>query len=225
MPSPYAVAAFSMLGGWLLAQLAAPIRDFVYRRWIRRAVVDELVQLGDELKRLQMNYARSIQISALPGIEPSIPLPLSNHIFANHYKDAVLAFTRVQRIAVQMIHAYVRELNLGAESLRNETEEKFARIRKGEKLDLADFDEFGNRVKCQYRMVQTARWHINHYLEHEFFPSLEPHTDEHKSYLKFLDEVEADISQIEKSCNGIRPEQFNVHFIPPQDPIVDIARD
>ena len=216
MTNPYAIAAFSMLGGWMLAQVAAVAKDYVYRRYLRRAIIDELRQLYDELKIQDQIYSRTLQIAGSKdhGMERGAALPLSNFIFSNHYKDAALAFTRTQRTALQMIHAYIRVLNDGAERFTALTDSIYEKVRREKKTDPADFEVFQEMLRDQFRLVQTTKWHIHHYLTHPLFPELDPLTETHEEYLKFVEGIEGCIADIEASGQSLPRERFEKVYDP-----------
>jgi len=59
-----------------------------------------------------------LRIHALKGIDNIVPIPLSNHIFKNFYKDAVLSLNAQQRISFQLIHSHIEQISVRIEDAR-----------------------------------------------------------------------------------------------------------
>ena len=83
--------------GWMTTQLGTLLKDVLRRYLLKRAVVSELRQVHEESRRVWTSLARSLQIHALGGVDNALPLPLSNRVYAGHYGEALLVFTRVRR--------------------------------------------------------------------------------------------------------------------------------
>ena len=214
MDEKFLWAAVAAFGGWIAAQLTAVLKDLTYRFWLKRAIVGELVQLAEETERLWLNYSRDLQIHSLGGISNSIPLPLSNFIFANHYKDAVLAFARPQRIAMQMIHGYIAQLNETASSLHK----LVLHIQEQDLREEAIFNEmhklYGQRIRAALETVGVTRWHIRHYLENPIFPELDFKGKTHIAYVKHVDWIKGDIENTVASVKGLTLDDFKKAYDP-----------
>lgn len=215
MDEKFVWAAVAAVGGWIAAQITAVLKDATYRYWLKRAIVSELSQLAEETHRIWLNYSRDLQIHSLGGISNSVPLPLSNHIFANHYKDAVLAFTRTQRIAMQMIHSYIGQVNEAAGAMHklvSEVNEK--KIREGS-VERQLYQLHGERLRGALETVGLARWHIRHYLEHRDFPELDFKGGEiHTAYTKYIDWMKNDIENTVASVKGLTIDDFSKAYDP-----------
>jgi hypothetical protein len=197
--------------GWIAAQVTSVLRDYVYRWWMKRAIDKEVRQLHEEIERLWGSYARSLQIQTIGGVDGAAPLPLSNFIFVNYYKDAVLVATSTHRIALQMIHAYVSSLNRDGERLSHlGAEIEVKAVREG-RLDDADLDLYGRHLKQLLVTVGITRWHMHHYLTHPWFPVLDlKDTEIHADYLQHIRDVEADVERIVKSAKGLTRADFSL---------------
>jgi hypothetical protein len=184
--------------GWFLAQATGLIKEIWNRHRVRKCLVEELDELHNELRRTQLQYARQLQIHALQGIDNGVPLKLSNHIFENFYKDAVLSLNQHQRISFQMIHSQVEALNSGISEL-----EATAR-RLGEKATLeglqsitpAEGELWGNQVIAGFTNAAAAMWLITNHLRNPRNPDLSLWETAHTDYLKYLQAVDDEIREI-----------------------------
>lgn len=207
-------AAVAGAAGWVGSQAWTVAKDAIYRFWIKRGITVELSQLYEDLRRLEFIYERALQLATIGAVEPSVPLPLSNHIFASHYAHAVFAFNPVQRMAIQMIHAYIAELNSGAAELKALQHELLAKqIREG-RTEGKDIDLVGGRVKGLFTTVLLTQWHIRHYLDHPVLPEMDFLGPTHSEYLSYLDGIHERIVRIEKAAEGMSLEDFTK----PHDP-------
>lgn len=214
MDEKFVWAAVAAIGGWIAAQITAVLKDMTYRFWLKRAIVSELSQLVEETNRVWLNYSRDLQMHSLGGIPNGVPLPLSNHIFANHYKDAVLTFTRTQRIAMQMIHAYIVQLNESAgvlQKLSLEVQEKS--IREGE-VGRELHSLYGEHLQGALQTAGLTRWHLRHYLDHPDFPELDFKGETHVSYAKYVDWMREDIANTVASVKGLTLDDFKKAYDP-----------
>lgn len=207
-PSPFAVAAFSMIGGAVLTQIFTAGKSIVFALVQRYAVLDEIRQLDDELIRIEHIYARAIQIAAKRGVVRGAALPLSNVIYASHYKDAAIVFTRMQRSSIQMIHGYVAAINDGSRRFAELADDLQKGYRKEGKLAPLDVDEYGVLAADIFRQVRVARWHINHCRTNTWFPNLDPGTRFHAEYQQFIERTNATVKDIQASAEKVSRERF-----------------
>jgi hypothetical protein len=214
MEEKYVWAIGSAVLGWIAAQLTAVWRWWAARRWLRRAVLDEIRQIYDELERIWATYARALQVHGCRGVYPGLPLPLSNTIYTHHFKDAALVFTRVQRESIQMIHGYVVALNDGARDLKNLVDEIRAKDARGERLSDADLDLYGRNLRGLMEMIGNLRWNVHHHLSNPLFPIMDYGTETHERYLKHVEEVRRQIDEIAQSSGGLRREDFDLVYDP-----------
>ena len=206
----------SVLAGWVLAQFTGILKDFLRLRKIRKCLLEELDELKSELERTLLIYSRMLQIYSLKGIDNGVPSPLSNHIFTNYYKDAVLGLNKEQRISYQLIHTLVGGVNSGMVELREVTS-KFQEknITKGAvSISDEDGDLWGKKVICEFNNVAAAIWHIRYHLQNPKNPDLSAYTKSHEAYLKYLESVEKRVSEIIKKAKTIPREKFESMYNP-----------
>jgi hypothetical protein len=197
----------SVFLGWLLAQLTGIAKDIFYRKRVVKCLLEELSDLQSELDRTLLFYSRQLQIYALKGIEYSIPSLLSNYIFKNYYKDAVLSLNQQQRISFQLIHTLVESINsdiLEHEKLSKDIKETAEQNGK----------EWGNRVICQFKNIASALWHIKYHLTKPTSPSLLTHGIEHEQYLQYLESVDKKIAELIEAAQKLDKNEFDKVYNP-----------
>jgi hypothetical protein len=210
MNEKIAIALGSVLLGWILAQFAALAKDWLYRKWIKRALMDELLEIRDGLDEHWLNFSHMLQMHALGGIGNDAVLPIGNHIFTNHYKDAALALNRFQRRALQMTHAHITAINEAAASLKEFIAEIQDRNTREKALDVADLELVGLRLRALLSNVALAKWHVRHYLAHPTFPNLEIDTEVHREFERYVAQIEPEIDSIvEGARKSLRREDFD----------------
>lgn len=211
------IALISVGGGGVLAQVAALGKDRIYREWIKRALIDELMKIRESLDRSWLNYARQLQMHALGGIGNDAVLPIGNFIFTNHYKDAALALNRFQRQALQITHAHIASINEESASLREFVAEVQVKHARGQELDPVDLGLHGRRVRALLHNIALAKWHVRHYLAHPKFPNLDIDTETHESFLKYAAQIDPEIDKIAKSAEGLTRDAFEWPYgVPPE---------
>ena len=202
--------------GWLLAQFTGIAKDYLHRRRIRKCLIEELSELKSELERTLLIYSRQLQIHSLKGIDNGSPIPLSNHIFRNYYKDAVLSLNKHQRISLQLIHKMIESVNTGASEHREIT----SRLQEKHMLEGEDSITekegklWGNKVISEFTNVASALWHIRFHLRRPKSPDLSPYTEDHKQYLKYLDNVEREIKKIMDAAQKLDRREFEKIYNP-----------
>lgn len=214
MEEKYLWAIGSAIAGWIAGQVTLVWKWWIARRWLRRAILDEIFQIYDETERLWAIYARALQVHGCRGVDAGVPLPLSNVLYANHYKDAALVFTRVQRISIQMIHAYVVALNDGAIDLRRLVDEVRVKDARGETLSEADLDLYGRNLRGLMASVGGLRWHIHHHLTNPLFPIMDMGTETHERFLKNMEDVRDDIEKIAASAEKLKRDEIEIIYDP-----------
>ena len=186
----------SVFVGWALAQSTGIAKEYFHRRKVRKYLLEELSELQSELERTLMIYSRELQIYANQGIGNSGPSPLSNHIFKNYYKDALLSLNKDQRISFQLIHTLIEGVNRGMSEFQKITGEiqKKHTFEGIESITEKDGEHWGDAIKCEYGNVATALWHVKFHLSNTENPDLTPLTPSHKKYLKYLESIEKEIA-------------------------------
>ncbi|NOR44559.1 MAG: hypothetical protein GQ534_03155 [Candidatus Delongbacteria bacterium] len=206
----------SVFVGWLLAQFTGILKDFYYTRKIKKCLLEELYELKSELERTQLIYTRQLQIYALQGIEGGTPVPLSNHIFKNYYKDAVLGLNKQQRLSYQLIHTLVENVNIGMIRHRELTIKLLEKniIKGSESITEKEGDSWGKNVICEYQNVAAMIWHIKYHLNNHKYPELLPFSEEHKNYLQYLENVDNEVSSIIEKAKKLDKGKFQKIYNP-----------
>jgi hypothetical protein len=210
------IALTSIFAGWLLAQITGTVKEWLKIRKIRQCLLEELDELQCELERVLMVYARQLQIYALQGVDNASPAQLSNHIFRNHYKDAVLSLNKNQRISIQLIHTLIDSVNTGIQSnskITSEIQEKYM-LKGKESITVEDVEFWGSKVVCEFSNVAAAIWYIRFHLSNPRSPDLAPYTKDHESHLKYLENIEHKVSEMIDQAKNIPREQFNKIYDP-----------
>ncbi|WP_375592285.1 hypothetical protein [Chitiniphilus eburneus] len=195
----------SVIVGWLLAQITGSIKEVWKIRKIKKCLIEELQELEEELERTKMIYAKSIQIHALSGIGTEIPTPLSNHIFKNYYKDAVLSLSKQQRISYQLIHTLIESTNQGIREfskLTGSLQEKH--MLEGIKaMKPQEFQQWGKSAQAEFKNISSCLWHVRHHKLNPKHPELNIKTEASQDFLdhekKTKDEIETIIYLAKKN--------------------------
>jgi len=202
--------------GWLLAQLSGIVRERLNRRRVRRCLLEELHELRIQLDLMLLQYARQLQMHALQGIDNNVPLPLSNHIFKNFYKDAVLSLNQAQRISYQMIHSHLDQINRGIVEQREiarKTNEK-AITQGSASIDPSDGQYWGHTVIAGFVNAATALWHVNNHLDQPRRPDLSLNSSKHQKYLQYQQNVADKIKEITDAAKTLSRADFERLYRP-----------
>lgn len=204
----------SVFSGWVLAQFTSILKDFMRARKVKKCLEQELDELETELERTILIYSRMLQIYSIKGVDNGVPSPISNHIFKNYYKEAVLNLNKQQRISYQLIHTLVETVNHGMDDLREVT----GRLHEKNILEGAvsekEVDLWGKKVICEFSNAASAIWHIRYHLAYPKNPDLSSYTKSHKEYLKYLENVEKRVSEIIDKAKNIPREKFDEIYNP-----------
>ncbi|MEN1929203.1 hypothetical protein WCE37_09440 [Luteimonas sp. MJ250] len=203
--------------GWVGTQFGTLVKDVLRRYLLKRAIVSELRQLHEESRRVWTSLARTLQIHSLGGVDPSLPLPLSNRAYAGHYDDALLVFTRVQRTAMALVHKYVDEVNLGIEDLRASIKQLNDSHHRQE-YDGPGFERFGLRLQAVMGNAAEVLWLTNYYMTRPEFPVLEADSPELEAYQKYVDSYRDECKSIIASVTGLTREDFEHAYRPARPP-------
>lgn len=210
------LALISVFLGWLLAQLSGIVKERLTRRRIRKCLLEELQELQIELSHTLLKYARQLQIHALQGIDNTLSLPLSNHIFKNYYKDAVLSLSQTQRMSYQLIHTQLEQVNAGiAEQgeVARRLQEK-ANFKGAQGIDKAEGELWGQTVVAGFTNTATTLWHVNYHLTRPRHPEMSLFTGVHEGYVKYCQNVENQIGDILEKAKTLSREQFEKIYRP-----------
>lgn len=193
------IAVAGAFAGWMLAQFTSVITVWIQRGRVKKLLLAELGDLEKEVKRVQSFYARELQIYGARGIGNSGNAGLSNHIFKNYYKDALLSLNQEQRISYQLIHSMVDQVNLGTQELREIAielqKEHIADGMTPTKLNKA-IDLWGGKVKAEYQHCASLLWQIQFHLKYKHYPSLSPNTRHPEEYARQMQKVKEETDKI-----------------------------
>ncbi len=217
------IALIAVVIGWALAQGTVLVRDF-YRSWrLKRALLEELEDLREQLERVVISYRRQLQVYALNGIEPAIPNALPNLFFKQYYKDVFYDLNRQQRLSFQLIYGTIDSLNEGNREISNfirATSEKLKELKKNKDEFDSTVEDWGNRVKALYYMARDAMFHIDFHLRNRKSPVLDFLGPMHQSYLRFNEEVKLEIENVIVDARKLNREDFEKFYddklFPPQ---------
>lgn len=202
--------------GWLLAQVTSLVKDWAKARKIKALLLEELRDIDRETERVMTSCARDLQIYGAKGVGNSSCVGVSNYIFSNYYKDALLSLNQNQRISYQLIHSLIRGLNEGLDNIRSLTIEIQKHHQKnGTTEETVLFGkEWGEMIKAEYSNAASIRWHARYHLDNKCNPDLSPMTEGHENYLKFLVEVESEANKLMKSGESIDRKKFEEIYSP-----------
>jgi hypothetical protein len=206
----------SVLLGWFLAQFSGLYKDWSHRRKVKKCLLEELSELQSELERTLLFFTRKLQIHALKGIEFDSIVRLSNHIFKNYYKDAVLGLNKHQRISFQMIHTMVDGINSEIEEYEELTFTLHKKLIHGGPSGLSELEgeEWGKNVIGKFKSVASTLWYIKYHLSHPELPDLSLYTKEHEAYLKYLEGVENNVNEILEAGKKLDRQKFEKIYDP-----------
>ena len=210
------IAITSAFVGWVLAQFTSAMKVWFQREKIKKLLLEELKDIDLEIDRLLMFYNRQLQIFGANGIGNSSSVGISNFIFKNYYKDALLSLNQRQRISYQMIHSLVDSVNSGALELKEMTtdiqNELFANgLSKA--VDKAG-DGWAAKVKAEYSHCSSLKWHIKYHIENKKSPDLSAYTKHHEVYVQYLENVKNEIEIIIAEGKTIPLEKFSKTYNP-----------
>ena len=208
------IGVTSVLLGWTLAQVTDTVRTWRHRRKIIQLLLEELRDLDRETTRLLHYHARNLQLHGAEGIGQSGVVGLSNPIFSNYYKDALLSLNQNQRISFQMIHGFVASQN----EILKEYDSINSSIRKDHRENglsestVKGGDHLGELAKHGYSNCAIIKWHIDFHLKDKNDPDLSGGNEDHKAYLKYMESVVKEMNKTVESGKTIPREKFEVIF-------------
>lgn len=206
----------SAFAGWVLAQITSALKSWAQRRKVKKLLLEELTDLKRESERVMSFYSRELQLTGASGIGNSAPSPISNPIFKNYYKDALLGLNQDQRISYQMIHSQVDGLNNEIAELRKLISEiQHEHYQTGLTERIAKFGvEWAGSIKAGYHNCAALQWHIRYHLDNSKAPSLSPDTPAHENYLKYLEKADATAERLIEAGKTIPREKFKKAYNP-----------
>jgi hypothetical protein len=196
--------------GWVLAQGTALAKDFYVSWKLKRALVGELEDIMEQLKRVTTSYRRQLQVFALRGIEAALPIAIPNLFFKQYYKDVFHRLNREQRLSYQLIHGTIDRLNSENEQFLNFTRvlvEKLRHSKEQEEVERA-VDLWGDRVMALFNTACDSMFYIDFHLKNQKRPVLDFKGPMHKGYLQFAEEVQRDIQNVMEGAKKLKREDF-----------------
>ncbi|AZT83660.1 hypothetical protein EHN06_08975 [Marinobacter sp. NP-4(2019)] len=182
------------------AALGKVIDIYLQRRKVshlQTAIIEELEDIKDRLFLVCRAYERAIQIFALGGFSPDLPLKLSNPMFKKHYSDIAIKLGASQRKSFSLIDSYVDAINDGIAKV------EAAHPGTAENLSEDILDRWGDLLKGQYHNAATAYWHVNYHLSNKELPYLGDEGSEvHKAYLAQLESSEDHLKKLIEGARG-----------------------
>ena len=210
MDSKVLISLISVAIGWVLAQGTSLARYWWAARKLRAGLLTELEDIQDQLQRVVMIHARQVQIYAIKCMEPTAALPIQNMFFEQYFKEAFSYLNREQRISYQLIHASLKNLNAKNADLAKFTEESYRELAMspddGKRITIIDL--WGDRVIALYKTAMDVRWHISYHVKNPTSPSFDIMGPMHESYVKFEQELDADVKSILENAKQLKKEDF-----------------
>ncbi|MBE8717846.1 hypothetical protein C4F51_11685 [Cellvibrio sp. KB43] len=205
-----AIGVASVFIGWMLAQVTGLVKDWSKARKIKVLLLEELRDIDREIERVITSFSRDLQLYGAKGIDNSACIGITNYIFSNYYKDALLSLNQNQRISYQLIHSLIRRLNESLDNIRCLTIEIQKHHQKNGTTEETDNlrKEWGEMIKAEYINAAAIRWHTRFHLEHQSNPDLSLMTEFHKNYLKFLEAAQEEANRLIDSGTKIDITKF-----------------
>lgn len=210
------IGVASAFAGWILAQLTSSLKTWLQRRKILKFLLEELTDLDTEINRLYFFYARQLEIHGAMGVSSESAAGLSNPIYRNYYKDAILSLNQKQRISYQMIHSLVDLVNVGISDLRQKSSEIYAKNASGGMTkELAKTCEAWGRVaRAQFHSCASLQWQIRFHLQNKDGPDLRPYTEHHEKFLIYLQDVQKKADEFIANGKTIDRSKFDQMYDP-----------
>ena len=202
------ISLVSVAVGWILGQGTALAKDWWNARKLCGGLLVEIQDIDEQLRRVIMGHARSLQIYALNAIEYDATLPIQNMFFRQYFKDAFSNLNREQRISYQLIHASLDVLNTKMEELGQYVDDVFKENNKDQQKRRESIEYWGGKVTAIYHIAMTIRWHIEYHLKHPKRPAFDLLGPMHESYVKFEQWLEDDIKEIIENAKKLTLDDF-----------------
>lgn len=206
----------SAFAGWLLAQFTSAAKTWVQRRKVKKLLLEELRDIEREIERVQLFYSRQLQIVGAQGIGNESTTGISNPIFKNYYKEALLSLNQNQRISFQMIHSLVDQVNTGIDELKKLTIQiRNEHFESGltEKIVKAG-KAWGEKVKAEFAHSASLQWQIKYHLDNHSGPDLSPFTKAHGDFCRHLEQADVEAAKLIESGKNIDRSKFEKMYDP-----------
>jgi hypothetical protein len=97
--------------GWVLAQFTDIMRYWWRKRRLRKALYQEVWDVGRRLGTTRTTCATLIQLLTHKAVGNEIPLPIPTHIFDTHYAEVSVDLSEHERVAFATIFSTIKNLN------------------------------------------------------------------------------------------------------------------
>lgn len=206
------VSLISVVVGWLLAQGTVFAKDQWQFRKLKKGLEQELEDIADQMRRVELIYTGHLQVFAANGIDPSSTIPIPNHFFKHHYKDIFSRLNHSQRLSYQLIHASLELFNAQNEAFIKFTEEAYRKHLESKDKGTPELQMalklWGDQVKVLYMNVKNILWHIEYHLEHREDPAFDVMGPMHDAYLKHEQETKQQIEIILEKAKTLKRQDF-----------------
>ncbi|QIL21072.1 hypothetical protein [Thermomonas sp. HDW16] len=206
-----AIALISALTGWALAQFSGLIKNWLHRRKVIKLLKEEIKDIEVEATRLLYFHARNLQKHGAYVVGDTAAVSISNPIFKNYYKDAVLGLNQSQRISFQMIHNQVENQNqllIDYKQLNSALRKEYEANGPSKEFR-AGARRLGAIADHGYGNCKLIIWHVKHHLSNHKSPDLHPKTEAHAAYQAYRDEVRKEINEFVESGKKLESEAFS----------------
>jgi hypothetical protein len=211
-----AIGLASAVAGWLLAQFTSVAKTWLQHRKIKRLLIEELRDIEKEIGRVQMFYSRQLQIVGAQGIGNEVSTGISNPIFKNYYKDALLSLNQNQRISFQMIHNLVDRVNSGIDDLKMLTAQiQNDHLENGLTEKIIKLGKvWAEKNKAEYANCASLQWQVKYHLTNKSSPDLSSYTNAHEDFCRYLEQADLEAKKFIESGKSIDRSKFEKTYDP-----------
>lgn len=205
------IALASAFVGWLLAQFTSALKSWAHQHKVKKLLLEELRDIEKEVERLQIFLSRQLQIVGAGGIGNTSSAGITNPIYRNYYKDALLSLNQRQRISFQLIGSLVDRVNEGIVELKDLTTElQNEHFNNGRTEKLAKGGvAWGEKVKAEYQHCASLQWQVKYHLENKRGPDLSPFTKPHENFCRYLEQAEQEALRLIQDGSTIDRSRFD----------------
>src|SRR5208283_1698138 len=199
----------SVVVGWLLGQGTAIFREYWTSRQLKRGLLEELEDINSQLQRTAMICARHLQVFALRGCDPAVPIPIHGLFFRQYYKDAMHKLNRQQRLSFQLIHSSLESLNKQFDDLAS-AGRACAGLQGPQYQALLNgaINAWGDVVKAIFFNVRDLQWYVLHHISNKRAPDLSLLGSDHATFLLFKEEAQKEVATILEDARRLKREDF-----------------
>ena len=200
--------------GWALGRGTEVVKDF-YQSWkLKKALLEELDDIREQLLRVRLSYTRQLQIYANQGLEGGGTIAVPNLFFKEFYKDVFARLNREQRLSYQMIHGLIDTLNSENSDFVDLTKKLVEELRhEGPEGKFSiDVQIWGDRLQGLYLMTSECIWHIDRHLESPRHPTMDLMGPVHEKFAQYEDKIHKEIAQIIQAAKAIPRKDFETIY-------------